>query len=37
MMRPCMEKQGLLTVAGLFGVVCDLMIEGTRARDKGGT
>lgn len=37
MMRPCMEKQGLLTVAGLVGVVCDLMIEGTKARDKGGT
>ena len=37
MMRPCMEKQGLLTVAGLVGVVCDLMVEGTKARDKGGT
>ena len=37
MMRPCMEKQGLLTVAGLVGVVCDLMEEGTKARDKGGT
>ena len=37
MMRPCMEKQGLLTVAGLVGVVCNLMVEGTRARDKGGT
>jgi len=37
MMRPCMEKQGLLIVAGLVGVVCDLMVEGTKARDKGGT
>ena len=37
MMRPCMEKQGLLIVAGLVGIVCDLMIEGTKARDKGGT
>jgi len=36
-MRPCMEKQGFFTVAGLVGVVCDLMVEGTRARDKGGT
>ena len=36
-MRPCMEEQGPLTVAGLVGVVCDLMIEGTRAHDKGGT
>jgi len=37
MMRPCMEKQGLLTVARLIGVICDLMIEGIKARDKGGT
>ena len=37
MMRPCMEKQGLLTVAGLVGVVCDLMMKGTKAFDKGGT
>ena len=37
MMRPCMEKQGLLIVAGLVGVVCDLMVEGTKALDKGGT
>jgi hypothetical protein len=37
MMRPCMEKQGLLIVAGLVRVVCDLMVEGTKARDKGGT
>ena len=37
MMRPCMEKQGLLTVAGLIGVVCDLMVEGTKACDKGRT
>ena len=37
MMRPCMEKQGLLIVAGLVGVVCDLVGEGTKARDKGGT
>ena len=36
-MRPCMEKQGLLIVAGLAGVVCDLMVEGTKAHDKGGT
>jgi len=25
-MRPCMEKQGTLIVAGLVGVVCDLMV-----------
>ena len=37
MIRPCMEKQGLLIVAGLVGVLCDLMVEGTKARDKGGT
>ena len=37
MMRPCMEKQGLLTVVGLVGVVCGLMVEGTKACDKGGT
>ena len=37
MMRPCMEKQGLLTITGLVGVFCDLMVEGTKARDKGGT
>ena len=37
MMRPCMEKKGLLTIAGLVGVVCDLMVEGTKARDKRGT
>ena len=32
-----MEKKGLLIVAGLVGVVCDFMVEGTKARDKGGT
>ena len=37
MMRPCMEKQGLLIVVGLVGVGCDLMVEGAKARDKGGT
>ena len=37
MMRPCMEKQGLLFVAGLVRVVCDLMVEGTKAREKSGT
>ena len=36
-MRPCMEKQGSLIVAGLVVVVCDLMIEGEKALDKGGT
>ena len=36
-MRPCMEKQRLLIVVGLVGVVCDLMIEGKKALDKGGT
>ena len=36
MMRPCMEKQGLLTIVVLVGVTCDLMIEGAKARDKGG-
>ena len=37
MMRPCMEEQGLSIVAELVGAVCDLMVEGTKARDKGGT
>lgn len=37
MMRPCMEKQGFLIVARLVGVVYDLMIEGAKAREKGGT
>jgi len=37
MMEPCMEKQGLLMFAGLVGVCCDLMAEGTKTRDKGGT
>ena len=36
-MKPCMEKQGLLSVGGVVGVVCDLMVEGTKACDKGGT
>ena len=31
------ERQGLLIVAGLVGVVCDLMVEGAKACDKGGT
>ena len=37
MMRPCIKKQGFFIVAGLVGVVCDLMVEGVKARDKGGT
>ena len=37
MMRHCMERQGLLIVAGLVGVVCDHVAEGTKACDKGGT
>ena len=37
MMRSYMEKQGFFIVAGLVGVVCDLMVEGTKALDKGGT
>jgi len=37
MMEPCMEKQGLSTIAGLVGVTCDLMMKGARTRDKGGT
>jgi len=37
MMEPCMKKQGLSTVAGLVEVTCDLVMEGARARDKGGT
>ena len=37
MMRPCMEKQGLSIVAGLVGAACDLMVEGTKVCDKGGT
>jgi len=36
-MEPCMEKQGLTTVAELVGVTCDLMVKGARAREKGGT
>ena len=31
------ERQRLLIVARLVGVVCDLMVEGTKARDKGRT
>jgi len=37
MMRPFMEKQGFFMFAGLVGVVCDLVGEGTKTRDKGGT
>ena len=37
MMRPCMEKQGLLVVEELVGLVCDLMVEGAKDLDKGGT
>jgi len=37
MMRHCMERQGLLIVAGLVRVFCDLVAEGTKACDKGGT
>ena len=36
-MEPCMEKQGLSTIAGLVGATCDLMVEGAEALDKGGT
>jgi len=36
-MEPCMRKQGLSIGAGLVGATCDLMVEGARARDKGGT
>ena len=31
------EGQGLLMVAGLVRVVCDLMVEGAKDLDKGGT
>ena len=37
MMRPCMVKQGLLIVARLVRVVCNLVMKGARAHDKGGT
>jgi len=37
MMEPCMKEQGLLPTEGLVEVACNLMMEGTRARDKGGT
>jgi len=37
MMEPCMKEQGLMPVGGLVQVACYLMMEGTRARDKGGT
>lgn len=30
-------EERIVTVAGLVAVVCDLMVEGTKARDKGGT
>lgn len=36
-MRPCMEKQGLLTVARLVAFVCDLVTKRKKAHDKGGT
>jgi len=36
-MRPYIEKQGPLTIVELVRVVCDLMVEGANARDKGGT
>jgi len=36
-MRPCVEKQGTLIVAELFGAICDLMTRGENAHDKGGT
>lgn len=35
--RPCMEKQGLLTIVGLVRDVYDLMVEGAKPCDKGGT
>ena len=37
MMRPCVEKQGTLIVAGLVGEICDLMVRGENAHEKGGT
>jgi len=37
MMRPCMKKQGLSAIGELVGVACNLVMEGARARDKGGT
>ena len=37
MMEPCMEKQGLSTVARLARATCDLVMGGARARDEGGT
>ena len=36
-MNGYLDARYLLTVAGLVEVVCDLMVEGTKARDKGGT
>jgi len=36
-MEPCMEKQKLLHVEEFFEVACNPMMEGARARDKGGT
>ena len=35
--RPCTKKKGPLIVVELVGDVCDLMVEGENARDKGGT
>lgn len=37
MMRPCIKKQGFFMLARLVGVVCDLVAEGTKTCDKGGT
>jgi len=36
-MEPCMKKQALSVVRELVGVACNLVMEGARARDKGGT
>ena len=38
MMRPhTLEKQGEFFVTELIREICDLMQEGSNARDKGGT
>ena len=37
MVGPDMKKQGLSITAELVGATCDLMVGGTKARDKGGT
>lgn len=36
-MRPSVEKQGTLIIVELVGAFCNLVAEGAKGRDKGGT